>query len=96
MVRFNAETCAAQLLPAAQALGLADRLDPAAAAVSLANHIGDLTAQMDMPQRLRDAGLKEASLAELAGLAFQNHTVHNNPRPIPDAGTIESLLHAAW
>jgi maleylacetate reductase len=88
-VRFNAQACAAQLRPAAEATGAPD-------GPGLARQLAALAAQMNLPRRLREAGVQESSLAELAGLAFQNRTVQNNPRPIPDAATIEELLHEAW
>ena len=51
---------------------------------------------MKLPQRLRDAGIKETELPNLAQLGFQNRTVQNNPKPIGDPAQIEQLLREAW
>jgi len=47
---------------------------------------------------LRDAGvdLKESDLPALAQLAFQSHTIQNNPKPITEPAQIETLLQNAW
>ena len=96
-VRFNAETTALQLLPAAEALGVrVDGQDPAAAVEAAAEKIFEMAGQMNLPQHLREAGVREADLPELARIAFQSHTVQNNPRPMTDAAEIERLLRAAW
>ena len=96
-VRFNAEMTALQLLPAAEALGVkGDGLDPVAAARAAAQKIFDLAGQMNLPQHLRDVGVREADLPELARIAYQSRTVQNNPRPMTDAAEIERLLRAAW
>jgi alcohol dehydrogenase class IV len=96
-MRFNAQVTASQLLPAAQAMGISVKDDDPVHIVEVAaNRIFDLVGQMHLPQRLRDAGVKEADLAHLAQLGFQNRTVQNNPRPITDAAQIERLLREAW
>jgi alcohol dehydrogenase class IV len=97
VLRFNAEATAPQLLPAAEAMGIpSDGLKPAAVIGSAAQWIYDLEGRMNLPQRLRDAGVKEADLARLAALGFQNRTVQSNPKPITDAIQIETLLREAW
>jgi alcohol dehydrogenase class IV len=96
-MRFNADATALQLLPAAEALGVsANDHSPVRAIQAAANEIFDLVGQMNLPQRLRDAGVKEADLPYLARLAFQNRTVQNNSVPIVDAAQIERLLRDAW
>jgi maleylacetate reductase len=96
-IRFNADATAAQLLPAAEIMGIASNgVSPDATIEALAQKIFELTGSMHLPQRLRDAGVKEADLPELAQLGFQNRTVQNNPKPIKDAAQIEALLRAAW
>ena len=98
-MRFNADVSAPLMLPAAAAMGLStDETDPRQAVEELCQKISALIGRMNQPQRLRDAGvaIREADLPELARLAFQNHTVQNNPRPIRDAAQIERLLRDAW
>ena len=97
VLRFNADVTAAQLLPAVEALGIPlNGLSPAAAVETAAGLIFELVGKMNLPQRLRDAGVKEADLPLLAQIGFQNRTVQNNPKPIRDVEQIESLLRAAW
>jgi alcohol dehydrogenase len=85
------------LLPAAEALGIfTDGLDPLQVVEAAADKIFDLVGRMHLPQRLRDAGVKEDDLPHLAQLAFQNRTVQNNPKPVTDAAQLERLLGDAW
>lgn len=96
-LRFNAEATAAQLLAAAEAMDIpVDNYRPVEAVEAAAQKIFELTGQMKLPQRLRDAGLKESDLSNIARIAFQNHTVQNNPRRITSASQIEELLREAW
>ena len=96
-MRFNAEATASQLLPAAEAMGIRSNGSSQAAVIDAAAQlIFDLVGRMNLPQRLRDVGVKEADLPRLAGLGFQNRTVQSNPRPITDAAQIETLLRKAW
>ncbi len=96
-MRFNADVVAPHLLPAAEALGVA--VNPADAQGTVffaAEKVAALTAQMNLPQRLRAAGIAETDLPRLAQLAFKNHAVQNNPKPIRSAADLETLLRAAW
>ena len=96
-IRFNAEVTAPQLLPAAQAMKVpVSRISPMVAVEALAQKIRHLIGQMNLPQRLRDAGVNKSELPGLAQIAFQNRTVQNNPKPITDAIQIEQLLMDAW
>ena len=94
---FNRDAAAAELALAAEALGIAraGRGD-AALAEAAAQHVFDMIERMGLPQRLRDVGVGQEDLPRLARLAFEGRTVHNNPRPIGDAGQIEGLLREAW
>ena len=97
VMRFNARAAAQQLLPATVTLGVEpDGRDPEDAVDAAAQKVFDLVKAMNLPQRLRDVGLKESDLPNLAYLAFKNSTVHNNPEPITDAVQIEQLLSVMW
>lgn len=91
VMRFNLDATAAQLAPAAVALGGAEA--DAAEAVRL---VAALTQRLGLPQRLRDLGVAEERLPELARIAFENRTVQSNPKPITSVAQIEELLRAAW
>jgi len=98
-IRFNAEATASQLLPAAEAMGISlNGISPVMAIEAMAQKIFELVGEMNLPQRLREAGAKlnESDLPDLAQLAFQNRTVQNNPRPITEPAQIQALLRAAW
>jgi maleylacetate reductase len=97
VMRFNAEATAVQLVPAAEAMGLSvSGLSPVMVVEDTASRIFDLVGQMNLPQRLREVGVKEADLPGIAQLAFQNRTVQNNPTPVTSGDQIEELLREAW
>ena len=98
-IRFNAEATATYLLPAAEAMGIPiNGISPTVVVEAMVQRIFHLIAQMNLPQRLHDAGvdLKESDLPRLASIAFQNRTVQNNPKPITDVSQLEELLREAW
>ncbi len=96
-IRFNADATAAQLLPAAEAMGISTNGTSSQVALeALAQKIFDLVGKMNLPQRLRDAGVKQSELPHLAQLGFQNRTIQSNPKPITEPAQIETLLKAAW
>lgn len=96
-IRFNADATAPQLLPVAEAMGVpVKRIDPTVVVEAMVQKIFHLISQMNLPHRLRDAGVAESDLPRLAQIAFQNRTVQNNPKPITEPAQIESLLRVAW
>ena len=96
-IRFNADATAAQLFPAAEAMGVpVNRVSPTVVTEALVQKVFYLIGQMDLPQKLRDVGVVESDLPGLAKLGFQNRTVQNNPKPITNVEEIETLLREAW
>lgn len=96
-IRFNAEAAAPQLIPAAQAMGISlNGSSPAEVVETMSEAVFELTGRMNLPGRLREAGVKKSDLPRLAQIAFQNRTVQNNPRLISSASQIEQLLREAW
>lgn len=96
-MRFNLQTTAPLLAPAAEAMGIALAGRSAETAVAEAiERIDTLIREMQLPQHLRAVGVDAEDLPQLARLAFQSRTVQNNPRPIQDAAQLEALLRAAW
>lgn len=96
-LRFNKDTTASQLVPAAEKMhipgdgvSLGDRVE------AMVQVISALIGSMNLPQRLREAGIAESDLPRLAMIAFQNGTVQNNPKPIRDVVQLERLLQDAW
>lgn len=98
-IRFNADTTAPQLIPAAEAMGVpVKRVNPTVVVEALVQKIFHLIGQMNLPQRLRDVdvALRESDLPRLAQIAFQNRTILNNPKPITGPAELETLLRDAW
>lgn len=96
-IRFNADAAAAQLIPAAQAMGVSfDGISPQGIIKVMGQRIFELIGRMHLPQRLREAGVAESDLPRLAELAFANRTVQNNPKPIASVEQLERLLRNAW
>lgn len=97
VMHFNLDATAPQLAQAADAMGIpvAGRGVEEAAACA-AQLVADWVEQMRLPGRLRDIGVREEQLPELAQMAFANRTVQNNPKPITDVAQLEDLLRHAW
>jgi alcohol dehydrogenase class IV len=97
VMRFNLDATAPQLALAAEAMGIpASGRDQVAVAASATELVADWVQQMRLPRRLREIGVQEERLPELARMAFASRTVHNNPKPITDVTQLELLLRQAW
>ncbi len=100
-MRFNLDATAEQLAQAAEVMGIgldksSSGIGAGAAAEEAIQSIYDLIGQMNLPQHLRDVGVREADLPHLAQVALQNRSVQSNPKPVTDAAQIEAVLRAAW
>ncbi|MFA7670615.1 MAG: iron-containing alcohol dehydrogenase family protein [Burkholderiaceae bacterium] len=94
VLRFNSEAAQQGMLKAAGALGLAPGATGATEAI-----IDAVTAvfdALDMPRSLRDVGLSQESLPEIAALAMQDWFLRGNPRPVTEAAELVGILEAAW
>jgi maleylacetate reductase len=97
VMRFNLDATAPQLAQAAEAMGIpVSGRGAEEAAAAAAQMVADWVEQMRLPRRLRDIGIQEEMLPELARMAFASRTVHNNPKPITDVAQLEALLREAW
>jgi maleylacetate reductase len=96
-IRFNADATAAQLVPAAEAMGISSNgVGPEGVIETMGERVSELIGSMNLPQRLREAGVAESDLPRLAEIAFANRTVQNNPKPIASVEQLEQLLRDAW
>jgi len=96
-IRFNTDVTMTQLIPVAEVMGIpVNRINPMVINEALVQKIFHLIGQMNLPQRLRDADVKESDLPRLAQIAFENRTVQNNPKSITDVKQLEQLLKDAW
>jgi alcohol dehydrogenase class IV len=60
-----------------------------------ADRIAAFVAALPLPQRLRDVGVAEAELGEIAHLTMSDYMMANLPRRMTEAEVL-SLLHGAW
>jgi alcohol dehydrogenase class IV len=100
-MRFNLDATAPQLAQAGFAMGIGcdtpgAYMSDEVIAEEAVQTIYDLIGQMNLPQRLRDAGVEEAELPHLAQMALLSRSVQSNPKPITGAAQIEAVLRAAW
>ena len=92
VMQFNADTVPDAMSAIADAMDAGARTRDFAAAP---RGVAALVATLPVPQRLRDAGVPEAILDEVAAEAAASATVQNNPKPVTDAD-VRELLGAAW
>jgi maleylacetate reductase len=88
VLRFNREINAERQAWVADALG-----QPGAHAADV---VAELVANLGLPGRLRDVGVKQDQLDLIAAESMYDHWVHTNPRKIDGPATVRLLLDAAW
>jgi alcohol dehydrogenase class IV len=88
-IEFNRATCVAEFQSIEQHLGLAEN-------VSVGTWLIDLQHAAGVPTRLRDAGVAESSLDNIAQATLHERGLAVNPRPVESAAQIREILAAAW
>ena len=88
VLRFNHEVNAERQAPVSEALGNPDA--PAADVVAA------LIADLGLPRRLRDVGVKPEQLDVIAKGSMHDRWIHTNPRKIDGPAVVRTLLDAAW
>jgi alcohol dehydrogenase class IV len=78
-----------------QALGGTPVADADTAGLAAADRIEALVAALPLKQRLRDIGLQESELADIAEQTTHDYMMINLPRPM-DAPEIEALVRSVW
>ncbi len=97
IMRFNLYETAPQLALAADAMGIISKGKSVEEAGEAAiNRISEWVKQMNLPYRLRDVGVAETALSDLAQEAFGSRTVQNNPKSIETVEQLEKLFRKAW
>ncbi|HET9109636.1 MAG TPA: iron-containing alcohol dehydrogenase [Ktedonobacterales bacterium] len=97
VMRFNLDATAPQLALAAEAMGIpVSGHSPETSAAAAADLVAEWVEQMRLPRRLREIGVEEGQLPELAHMAFASRTVQNNPKPITNVAQLEELFRQAW
>ena len=92
VMQFNADAVPDAMSAIADAMEAGARTRDFAAAP---RGVAALVAPLPVPQSLRDAGVPEAILDEVAAEAAGSATVQNNPKPVTGAD-VRELLRAAW
>jgi alcohol dehydrogenase class IV len=64
--------------------------------MSAGDAVAELIADLGLPGRLRDVGIKENQLQAIADEAAKHPVVLANPRPITGASDVMEILRAAW
>ncbi|MCL4466954.1 MAG: iron-containing alcohol dehydrogenase [Chloroflexi bacterium] len=95
VMEYNQAAAEARLADVAVALGvntagMSQRQAAAAAVVFVRN----LTKEIGLPQRLREIGVAEEKLAQVAELTMESHQVANNRRKMDPASLLEMLRQA--
>ena len=89
-MRFNAGATVARAGNIAEALGACQ---PAAHGIEQVSLLLD---RIDIPRRLRDAGVPREALDEVAAVAMGDWFLSRNPRSVSNADELADLLLAAW
>ncbi|HML11550.1 MAG TPA: iron-containing alcohol dehydrogenase [Stellaceae bacterium] len=88
VLRFNLDVNPDRQTLVSDALG--DRTAPAA------DLVAGLIADLGLPSRLRDVGVKEDQLDRIAELSMHDRWIHTNPKKIDGPAVIRQILDAAW
>ena len=88
VLRWNVDVNAARQAELSAALGKP--------AKPLADIVEDLVRALGEPSALRDVGVREDQLAELADKAFASGFVAHNPKPVRDASDVLTILKMAF
>jgi maleylacetate reductase len=88
VLRFNQAVNADRQALVSGALG-----DEAAPAADL---VAGLIADLSLPSRLRDVGVRQEQLDRIAELSMHDRWIHTNPRKIDGPPVVREILDAAW
>ncbi|HSW36351.1 MAG TPA: iron-containing alcohol dehydrogenase [Candidatus Limnocylindrales bacterium] len=94
---FNLEECADRYALIAQAMGLDIRgLTEIEAGKAAAEAIWELTKNIGLPQKLREAGVPAEGLTEAADLSLSDGAILYNPRMVTEAEEVLQVYREAW
>jgi maleylacetate reductase len=88
ILRYNASVNANRQAVIASAVGSPD--------MTLADIVANLVAALGLPVRLRDAGVAESLIGDVAEAALHDPLLASNPRPISSLDVVLELLKQAW
>ncbi len=64
--------------------------------MSAADAVAELVADLGLPTRLRDVGIRHDQLEAIAGEAAKHPVVLSNPKPVTGTADVLQILDAAW
>jgi maleylacetate reductase len=88
ILRYNASVNGNRQAVIAAAVGSPDMM--------LADIVSNLVAALGLPVRLRDAGVTESQIGDVATAAVHDPLLASNPRPISSLDVVLELLKQAW
>jgi maleylacetate reductase len=88
ILRYNASVNGNRQAVIAAAVGSPDMM--------LADIVSNLVAALGLPVRLRDAGVTESQIGDVATAALHDPLLASNPRPISSLDVVLELLKQAW
>jgi maleylacetate reductase len=88
ILRYNASANRNRQAVIASAVGSPDMM--------LADIVENLVAALGLPVRLRDAGVTESQIGDVAAAAIHDPLLASNPRPISSLDVVLELLKQAW
>jgi maleylacetate reductase len=88
ILRYNASVNGNRQAVIASAVGSPDMM--------LADIVSNLVAALGLPVRLRDAGVTESQIGDVATAAAHDPLLASNPRPISSLDVVLELLKQAW
>ncbi len=95
VLEFNRASCTARLARVAVAMGDNSLAREEVLAGNAIERVRKLNAQIGIPAKLREAGVKEADLPQIAKKAFEDASHQSNPRKCTEADLLE-LARAAY
>ncbi len=95
-MRFNAESNASGQARLASILGVATNGDDRESAGSAASWVEETYAALGMPSRLREVGVPQEGIEELAVDSMTDFAITRNVRPVSGPGELEALLRSIW
>ena len=96
-IRFNRSHNADGQAKLARAMGIETRgMDDDQAARLAADEVEQTYRKVGLPWRLRDVGVPEEGVHQIAEDAMTDFGLHRNVRPVSDVAELEGLLQEAW
>ena len=74
----------------------ADLLQQLVTVDAVAASIARFVFECGLPTRLRDVGVPESDLAEIAEITLSDGSIVYNPKPVTDASEVMTVLRAAY